>query len=259
MKRTFTPYLVIVDLPLLILMLLIWMLPVKEANAQRQSRDAVYLKDGSVVTGTIVQYDSLKGVRISNDCGIWYYSFDKVESAGPMTKEWRPALKKSGYYNLSSLGLLFGEGANGIQPFTSLTMVNGWQFHQHLFTGIGLGYEFYEWGVLPVFADVKYFFRPDNITPFISFRIGYSYSLTHKIDLASSYIVDANTFGGLLLNPELGLSIPVGVRNAFIVGIGYQYQELSYEEPEYQWYYYQSRRVYTHFNRISLRIGFVFQ
>lgn len=246
-------------MPIFLLLLLIWILPVKEAEAQRHNRDAVYLKAGSVVTGSIIQYDSVS-VRISNDCGIWKYNPEEVDSVSRFAKKARPALKDNGYYNLSSIGLLFGEGANGYQPLASLTMVNGWQFKQRIFTGIGVGYEFYDWGVLPLFADIKYFFSPDVVTPFVSLKVGYSFPLSNTTGRSDYYGQQSKLFGGVLLNPELGLSVPVGSHNAFVFAIGYHYQELSSEEPENQWYYYQSKRVvYTHYNRISLRVGFVFQ
>lgn len=244
---------------LFVFLLILLLGPVKQAEAQRKSRDAVYLKQGSIITGSLLQYDSLRGIRISNDCGIWQYSFQEVDSVRIFAMNPRSALKKRGYYNLGSLGLLFGEGNKGTQPFASLTMVNGWQFDQRLFAGIGLGYEFYEWGVLPLFADIKYHFRPDAVTPFVSFKVGYSFPLTETTGNADYYQTEGKTFGGVLVNPEVGINFPVGAHNAVVLGIGYHYQELSWKEPEYQWSYYQSKRVYTHFNRISLRVGFIFQ
>jgi len=248
-------------LPIFFLLFSIIFIPATRAFAQRKSKDAVFLKEGSVVTGSLIQYDSIKGVRILNDCGNWFYSFAEVDSVHLFAKVQRTMLKekKSGYYNFSSVGLLLGAGTKGYQPLASLTMVNGWQFNQRIFTGIGLGYEFYDWGVLPVFAEIKYLFRPDVVTPFISLKAGYSFPLSNTYEAVNYYEMAGKTYGGVQLNPEVGFSMPVGERNAFVVGLGYNYQELSYQEPEYQWSYYQTKRVYTHFNRISLRVGFIFQ
>jgi hypothetical protein len=240
----------------MVLILLISLYFLNDANAQRKSKDAVYLKSGSVIIGKLVQNDSLGGVKISNDCGIWFYNLQDVDSVRVISSLQSQELKKSGYYNLSSMGLLFGEGADGSHPFASLTTVNGWQFGQRVFTGIGLGYEFYEWGVLPVFADVKYFFKQDVVTPFISFKAGYSFPLSKRKSGSDYYTQYGQTYGGVLVNPEVGLLIPVGSSNAITVGVGYQYQELSYNEIQDYWYAYE-KRVYTNYNRISLRIGFL--
>lgn len=239
-----------------LLIFLMCLLCFNDANAQSKDKDAVYLKSGTVITGKLVQNDSLDGVKISNDCGTWFYNLQDVDSVRNISSIQSQELKKSGYFNLSSLGLLFGEGANGSQPFASLTMVNGWQFGQRVYTGIGLGYEFYEWGVMPLFADVKYFFRQDVVTPFISFKTGYSFPLSKSKSGSDSYTQYSQTYGGVLLNPEVGLLIPVGVSSAISVTVGYQYQELSYNEIQSYWNAYE-KRVYTNYNRISLRIGFL--
>lgn len=244
------------SLTAMLLVLLISLFFSNNADAQRKNKDAVYLKSGTVITGKLIQNDSPDGIKISNDCGIWFYNMQDIDSVRVISSVQSQELKKSGYYNLSSLGLLFGEGADGSHPFASLTMVNGWQFGQRVYTGIGLGYEFYEWGVMPVFADVKYFFKQDVITPFISFKAGYSFPLSKSKSGSDSYTQYGQTYGGVLLNPEVGLLIPVGSSNAFSVGIGYQYQELSYNEIPNYWYSYE-KRVYTHYNRISLRLGFL--
>lgn len=240
----------------MLLVLLISLFFLNNADAQRKNKDTVYLKSGTVITGKLIQNDSLDGIRISNDCGIWFYNLQDIDSVRVNSSLQLQELKKSGYYNLSSLGLLFGEGADGSQPFASLSMVNGWQYGQRVYTGLGLGYEFYEWGILPVFADVKYFFKQDIVTPFISFKAGYSFPLSKSKSGSDYYTHYGQTYGGVLLNPEVGLLIPVGSSNAISVGIGYQYQELSYNEiPDY-WYSYE-KRVYTHYNRISLRLSFL--
>ncbi|PKO97941.1 MAG: hypothetical protein CVU14_08690 [Bacteroidetes bacterium HGW-Bacteroidetes-9] len=239
-----------------ILVLLISLVLSKDADAQHKNRDAVYLKSGSVIIGNVIQNDSLGVIKISNVCGIWLYNIQDVDSVGVISNAQTSVLKQSGYYNLSSIGLMFGEGANGYHPFASLTTVNGWQFGQRVFTGIGLGYEFYEWGVMPVFADIKYFFHQDVVTPFVSFKAGYSFPLSESKNNSDFYTQYGQRYGGVLVNPEVGLLIPVGSSNAVLIGIGYQYQELSNNETQYNWYSYE-KRVYTNYNRISLRLSFL--
>jgi len=243
------------SLAIRLLIFLMWLLFVNDANAQRKNKDAVYLKTGTVITGKLVLNDSLGGVKILNDCGVWLYNMQDIDSIRDISSLQSQEIKKSGYYNLSSIGLLFGEGADGSHPFASLTMVNGWQFGR-IYTGVGLGYEFYEWGVMPLFADVKYFLRRDVVTPFISFKAGYSFPLSKNKSGSDSYTQYGQTFGGVLINPEVGLLIPVGVSSAISVTVGYQYQELSYDEIQNYGYAYE-KKIYTNYNRISLRVGFL--
>lgn len=225
-------------------------------KAQGKKEVVVYLKTGEVVFGKIQEKDSLGNYRISNDCGIRTYQgteIDHIDRAGLS----RPDLKKNGYYNQTTTALLLGEGKDGFQTIPSLTMVNGWQFNRRIYAGLGLGYEHFDWGVLPLFAETKYMFGYDNIAPFLSFRIGYSFPLEKEFGV-SYYGYQTKTCGGILLNPEAGIRIHAGSGNFFILGFGYNYQKLSYKETSESNYNYD-RRYITRYNRISVRLGFIFQ
>ncbi|MBW6490794.1 MAG: hypothetical protein K0B15_06310 [Lentimicrobium sp.] len=228
------------------------------AAAQNRKKDAVYLKSGDVVIGKIDNYDSLAGVVISNDCGIWNYRINEVDRIQKYSDDRKSKLKPRGYYNISSVALLLGEGADGFIPYPSITTVNGYQWNQQIFAGIGLGYEFYEWSNLPLFAEVKFMLEPDVVTPFFSFKTGYSFPLSKNKEM-DWYGNGGKTFGGVLLSPEAGIKISLSGKSALLLGIGYHYQELSYEEPVYGWMQNYEKKVFVHYNRISLRIGFMFQ
>jgi hypothetical protein len=226
------------------------------ASAQSKKEVTVYLKSGDVIFGKVLSQDSLGNYRISNSCGITLLSsgeIDHIEKGGFS----RPDLKKSGYYNQSTFALLFGEGQDGFQPKPSLTMVNGWQWGQRFFAGFGLGYEHYDRGVMPLFAETKYMFGAESFSPFLSFRIGYAFPVENQKQ-TDYYGNITETYGGILLNPEAGIRIAVGSKSAFIAGIGYNYQELSYRETYNIWGNYD-KTVFTNFNRISVRLGFIFQ
>lgn len=225
-------------------------------KAQGKKEVVVYLKTGEVVFGKIQEKDSLGNYSISNDCGIRTYRAAEIDHIGRAGLS-RPDFKKNGYYNQTTTALLLGEGKDGFQPIPSLTMVNGWQFKRRIYAGLGLGYEHFDWGVLPLFAEVKYIFGYDNVAPFLSFRMGYSFPLEKEYGV-SYYGYQTKTCGGVLLNPEAGIRIHTGSGNFFIMGFGYNYQKLSYKETSGGNYIYD-RRYITRFNRISVRLGFIFQ
>lgn len=241
------------------LLLLTGMILPDVADAQHRNRDAVYLKNGSVVTGRLMAYDSLNGIRITNSCGIWYYPFNEADSVRVFADLEQRRVRKTGYFNYSSAALFLGSGLDGFRPLTSLTMVNGWQYGQRFFAGLGVGYEFYDWDVLPLFAEVRFHFRPAVVSPFLSFRAGYGFPLSRTYSPDNYYGLSGKTYGGVQLNPELGILVPVGQSNSLMIGLGYHYQELSYQNPSNYWIEYQSAKVITYYNRISLRFGFLFQ
>ncbi|MPL78565.1 hypothetical protein SDC9_24434 [bioreactor metagenome] len=228
------------------------------ASAQNRRQDVIFLKSGSVLTGNLIYCDSLRGVRIDNDCGSWLFSIGEVDSVNILGFCQRSSDKRNGYYNLSSGSLLFGEGADGFVPYLSMTMVNGYHWNQNFFTGAGLGYEYFGWSVLPVFAELLFFMKPDVLTPYLSLRSGYAFPLSKNPDSYQNGSQGRN-YGGVLLNPEAGLKISVGERSAFLIGIGYRYQELSRTSPGYDRSGNYSRKTVTHYNRITLKAGVLFR
>jgi hypothetical protein len=230
------------------------------AAAQFFKPDSVYLKSGEAVFGRIIETDSLKGITVMNDCGLHIIPYMQLERIGfGKTKPVRP-VKKTGYYNMSTVGLLFGEGSNGISPIPSFTMVNGMHFNRKFYAGLGFGFEHFDWSVLPVFASAHYIFYPDRFGPYAAFKIGYTFPL-EKYDSGDWGDNNLKYHGGVMLSPEVGINIPMGQHSSFVIGFGYHFQELS--EDCYQWWSSFSpvpiNRVYTNFNRISVRMGFVFR
>jgi hypothetical protein len=230
--------------------------------SQKQKTTSVFLKTGDVVYGKIIKNDSVSGILIENDCGINLIKHSDIDSI-KFSKDVIYSLQKTkGFFNLSSLALLFGEGRDGYVPVPSLTMVNGYQFNKHFFGGLGIGFEYYDFGVLPLFLDAKYKFTSKGFSPFLSIKVGGSIPLQRYME--QNWEGEQNkTYGGVLFSPEIGIMLPVGQNDAFLISVGYHYQQLSYNSPTYYWYLpeqsHSTRRVFTNYNRISLRVGFLFR
>ncbi len=239
-----------------LMFLLILVLASSAALAQQGKEVSVYLKSGDVVFGRVLSHDSLGNYRIMNDCGIRFLSLDEISRISRRNDRDQDE-KPGSYYNQSTVALLFGEGSSGIQPKASITMVNGWQWSRRIYAGVGLGYEYYDRGVMPLFAEGKYFFSGSSFSPFLSFRIGYALPVEKRVQ-PDYYGLVTGTYGGVLLNPEAGVRLRINSHAAFIAGLGFNYQELSHRESYYSWSSYD-RTVFTHYNRISFRIGFIFQ
>ncbi len=225
--------------------------------AQKNREMVVYLKSGEVVYGRILSQDSTGNRQISNDCGIRMLGPEEIDHIARGGFR-RPDVKRSGYYNHSAVALLLGEGMDGFQPKPSLTMVNGWHWTQRIFTGLGIGYEHFGRGVLPLFAESKIMLGAESLSPFLSFRIGYSFPV-EKQTSTDYYSIVSDTYGGIHLNPEAGIRIATGGMNSLVVSIGYHYQELSYRENNFNGWNNYSKEVFTNYNRISVKLGFIFQ
>lgn len=223
--------------------------------AQGRKEKALYLRSGDVVFGRILTHDSTGNCTLENRCGITRIAATEIDHIVNRNTLYAGE-KSNSYYNQSTVALLFGEGSDGFQPKVSLTMVNGWQWNRQIFTGLGLGFEHYDRGVVPLFAEFKYFLSTAPFSPFVSARIGYAFP-AEKLQQNDFYTSIDKTYGGILLNPEAGVRFATRSNGYFIASIGYNYQSLSYHENYMYWTGYD-RTVFTDFNRISLRLGFIF-
>jgi hypothetical protein len=238
----------------LILVLAIGLLPQQKVAAQKLRGDAVYLKSGSVVTGRIMENDSINGLKIANDCGIWFYKLQEIDSIGPQTTGRFYRAKHKGYVNYSNVGLLFGYENF---PIPSLNMIHGYKFRPDLSGGLGIGYEYFDWGVMPVFADVRYFFHGQGFSPFLFGQAGYS--ITLERNTSNNWGGSTKrSFGGPMLSAGAGIRAGISKNSAFIFSIAYRFQRLSHETIN-QWDLGTSRIIHTHYNRIAISIGFLFE
>ncbi len=184
----------------------------------QEMRDVVYLKDGSVVKGIIVEQVPNKSIKLQTaDGSLFVYQIDTVEK---MTKELREASPRSfagkgltaGYKGYVDFGCTIGAGDFG-RDRLSVGVVNGVQFNPYLYVGIGAALNYYAGGEeigIPIFANVRSHFTKGNISPFLDLRVGYS------------PLGDAT---GFYLSPSLGCRLGLSERVGLNVSVGYEAQE----------------------------------
>ncbi len=235
------------------------LLPLPPAAVPLFAQDTLYLDGGSALYGKIITNEEKQVIAIENDCGMWRLKADEIVHWKYGTEISDNQFEKSGYYNVTSFALLMGEGREGFRPIPSITMINGYQFSSRLFAGAGIGFEYYNWSVMPLFGEFRFLHSPGKFSPFLSFKLGYSFPLEKEV-MQSDW--QTKTYGGILLSPELGIQIPLNNRSAIVMSLGYHYQMLSHDEVQvWGWGLVEevSNRVYTNYNRISLRFGFMFK
>lgn len=234
-------------------------------QAQKPRTQMVLLKNGEMVKGVIRSSDPVAGVRIENSCGIRVIAPNEIDTimAGKASSMHFTADK--GFYNLSSLTLLFGEGENGFVPLPSLTTTFGYLFNDKFMAGAGLGIEYFNWPVMPLYAETRYIFRTNDILyPWVSLRAGGAIPLVNTYDGNGIYgwVSEGKTYGGLMINPETGIWFPLSSKTGVSVSVGYHHQRLSYDSSMIDWRFgtqIGTRRVYTYYNRINLRLGLYFK
>lgn len=236
--------------------------------AQGSKRDLVYLKNGSIIRGTIILQDPGKMIKLKTpDRNLWVFAYDQVDSIARVVKVKSP--QKAGYFNLTEIGVLAGNSANYKKnPFTLLN-ISSWKFKNGFSTGIGVGVEFFNETYLPVVADFRYFIRKSGAMPFVSLQGGYSiplggtYSQQVYVDspvywISSIYrppmptTQDISARGGWLVNPAIGIQTPINENLALTFSAGYRIMRHRYGKND-------TYNLDVDYNRLSLKVGLLFK
>ena len=263
-----------------------------QSNAQSNYEDIVYLKNGSVIHGMIIEQIPNESIRIKSEKNIFVFKMDEIlkitkEEVSPATvptpvpvpektlqEKKIPVQAKSkdhGYVNIleftfgrdilhnHSNAALTGSATANPQLSIGIQDINGYRFNRFFSAGVGFGIHVYP-GLfyLPVFADLRIRFNKEGVTPFLSAEAGYSFTQMEVWGFESS----KDYYGGLLLNPAFGVKFPVKTMFAFIMSFGYRYQEadiythntIFHTSHQYKTDSYQSQTL----GYINFKVGFEF-
>ncbi len=189
-------------------------------------QEVVYLKNGSVVRGVIIEQIPGSSLKIQTaDGSIFAYKMEEVEkiskeapqgSSGYANFGGRTDGKglKAGYRGFVDLGYSIGVGDFG-EGRAEFATSHGYQFNPYIYAGLGAGVHYYhesEMVEIPVFAHVRSEFLNNAISPFFDFKIGYT-------------VYDAT---GFYMTPSVGCRF-AGVS----IGIGYTMQKVEYDIGHY--------------------------
>ncbi|MFC2098447.1 hypothetical protein ACFLSP_01745 [Bacteroidota bacterium] len=240
-----------------ILSILLLLIPLM-AEGQKKEVDAIYLSSGEVFRGTIKDHFNPELIQLETLCAnmrlfpVSEVSRIEKEEIDLFAFSREASISTRGYFNRTDLGALIGSG-NDNNAIFSLQMVNGYKFGKRYYPGIGVGLEFYEQAVVPVFADFTYLLGTHRVNPFIRGSLGYSIPLEDPEDQWGS---TTNNNGGFLYSAGLGTSIRTGSSSALVLSLVYRFQSLKSVYTE-EWSN-EVLNIEKQFNRIALRIGFIF-
>ncbi len=190
-------------------------------------QEVVYLKNGSVIRGTIIEQVPNVSLRIqTSDGSIFAYPMDEVEkitkeetvapygrqkSASKMNEYGLP----SGYRGFIDFGYSVGVGDFG-EGRVEFSTTHGYQIIPYLFLGVGVGVAYYHDSDLleiPLFADIRASIPASRVCqPFLDWKIGYT-------------VYDAD---GFYMCPSIGCRFALSNMAGASVSIGYTYQSFEY-------------------------------
>jgi hypothetical protein len=199
--------------------------------SQQGYEDVIYLKEGSIIRGTIIEQVPNVSLKIQTaDRNVFVYQIDDVEK---ITKEPLPNSKSSAAPSsgvtpayFGDLSVVYGFGINdNAEGLSTMNMdiINGFQLYPYFSVGIGTGVKV--WFIknitekpilIPAFVDLRGHFLPGKVSPFLDIQIGYCWEVS---PIAQGL--------GLMFNPSAGVSIKTGKTSRFHVGTGYSMIRIS--------------------------------
>lgn len=204
-------------------------------------QEVVYLKNGSVVRGSIIEQVPGQTIKIqTSDGSVFVYQESEVEKitkeqvADKKTirqqmideskQEAKKAVLSKGYKGFVGLDYSYNFGDFSDMLNVAISTVHGYQVNPYIF--VGAGFSLNLWGRvnsgkgqfgMPLFADVKVTPLKKHITPVVDVRLGSS----------------VGDIKGLYFNPQAGIHIGIRNRSAVNIMIGYQLQKMDGYDVKY--------------------------
>ena len=251
-----------------------------QSIAQKEQQDVIFLKNGSIINGKIIEIKVNESIKIVNNCGdTWVINqtdIERVEKREVMVKSKKikdtlsipKSYKHSGFYSGIQMAFLKGTMEDTPLPNLSLVFTGGYQFSWGLNLGAGIGIDLMEESYLPVVLDLKYVFRDSKVSPYFYINGGYTFALQDPhyendyiyYDYSSSiyptyYNREITAHGGIVLNPGMGFKFNITEKNAFIINLGYKFMQVNQTYTD--WNGQEIDRLLK-YNRLVLGIGFQF-
>lgn len=202
------------------------------ASAQKKGwQDVVQLRNGWVLRGKILSLptDSVLEIETEGRNLFVFKRGEVIAEAREKIRVPRYYYQSGGYLNMTEVGVLRGkkftsdwQPAGRANLYFTLQTFNGYQFNQWLGVGLTLGLDPVP-GItlLPVALGLRGDLTKTRI------RLYYSLDTGYALDWLSNPDQAANVDGGFLINPALGIKIPLSHTSAFTINAGFKSQRAS--------------------------------
>ncbi len=226
-------------------------------TVKAQKNAALYLKNGSVIYGTITENIPDSIVKIRDKChNIWAVKNAEILNIKDLKKESQDK-NRIPYYMIFDTGIA-GFGGNG-DAGVSLLISGVFNFKNRYYAGVTSGVESFGFPLLPIAAEFQADIFNRYITPYIYVRGGYAFKMIKDKETGYYDYYSESYKGGLMFGAGVGIKKRFSSDFALTCSIGYRHQE-TYEKREYisdTWWNSDYERYYL-LNRAAVRVGLVF-
>lgn len=185
------------------------------AGYAQNYQEVVYLKNGSVIRGTVIEQAPGSYIKVkTSDGSIFAYNYSDVEK---IVKDTNTTVRRSndrsnsglrlGYKGFVDLGYSVGFGDYSADR-AEFSTTHGVQINKYIFAGAGVGVNYFydnEKVGVPIYVDARYTALDKRITPFVEAKVGYA----------------VGDVDGVYASPSVGCRFRMGNKSAFNVSVGY--------------------------------------
>jgi len=238
------------DLTILIMLTMI-ALPL---SAQR-IKDAIYLKNGSVVYGKLIEISDNKYRLQTSDGSIFNFSADEVDKFLKESPRY-DGRKTSGIGFATEAGLLIGSQESEFEAPFSFNIIGNYTTGTKNIIGLGSGVEYFGSAFTPVFFEYRRLFNDNKAAPFAFLRGG---ALFHtgeedEEDPYNNYYYPRDYKGGPSITIGTGISWAKEDLETYL-SFAYRHAQTSYKQKNYNDIVYTYKNNY---NRLEVKFGFKF-
>lgn len=247
-----------------LLLLLTLLLSISTYVAAQNYTEVVYLKNGSIIKGVIIEQVPSVSLKIKTRDGSliickmdevskitkeeWNEPEEQYSRGERHTKDFRRMARKTlkGYKGFVDAGYLFDTNDSDASKL-EVTTSHGYQFNNYFYLGGGAGVSYFgdrDLIGVPVFLDFRANFINKKITPFADVKAGYT----------------VGDIEGVYTTTGIGVRFSLKGKKAINLKLEYNYQQsvisegYSYTIGAYRYYYYDDYNL----NGLGVKVGFEF-
>jgi hypothetical protein len=221
------------------------------------SKDILYLKNGSVINGTLIEITENQYKIRTSDGSIFVFAAEAVDKYVKDVHAFDGRKKGGIGFALESGFLIGSQHSQYVLPFSFNFIANVTSGTKNIF-GIGSGVEFIGQPYTPLFFEYKYLLFDMKTTPFIFFRGGGLMHIAKDDETTnSSYPQNGNPTkykGGISLAIGTGISWAKEYGETYL-SFAYRYARTSYTEEDYL---HHNITYKNYLNRLEIKFGFKF-
>lgn len=233
-------------------------LGVINTNAQK-SKDALYLKNGSIIYGDLAEITDNQYKIKTSDGSLFIFQSAEVDKLVTVNATFAGRKTNGPGFALEAGFLVGPQRSDYVAPFSFNLILNMTSNTNHIF-GLGTGIEYLGKSYTPLFFEYKALLSDKKTTPFIFTRAGGVFYLGGEEETNDYY------YGGYPTQPKIdyngGFSFSLGTgiswareESETYLSFAFRYAHISRVEKNYNNYEYTYK---TNFNRLEIKYGFKF-